>query len=90
LFSGAVYKPRGIKEEESERWVVMGPDPNAVDRLLDCQQKEVEQLLLKRRMPGGEEDEEGAVKRVYGVGFFQLIMAGAIGGFVVFNCLTRL
>lgn len=50
LYTGTVYKPRKIKEEESQRWVVMGCDPDAVDRVADCQRKEVaRQLILDSR-----------------------------------------
>jgi len=31
MYTGPVYKPRKIKEEEGERWVVMGRDPDDVD-----------------------------------------------------------
>jgi len=45
-----VYKPRKIKEEESQRWVVMGTDPNAVDRLVDFQRMDIaRQLELESR-----------------------------------------
>jgi hypothetical protein len=45
-----VYKPRQIKEEESQRWVVMGTDPNAVDRLVDFQRMDIaRQLELESR-----------------------------------------
>jgi len=92
MFSGAVYKPRTIKEEESERWVVMGADAAAVDRVLDSQRKEVDrQLHLECRMPGGgtqillEKEKNGQR-----VGILQFILASAIGGFVVFYCLSRI
>jgi hypothetical protein len=50
LYSGTVYKPRKIKEEESQRWVVMGRDPDTVDRLVDFQRIEVaRQLDLESR-----------------------------------------
>ncbi|KAF9651711.1 hypothetical protein BDM02DRAFT_544805 [Thelephora ganbajun] len=50
LYTGTVYKPRRIKEEESQRWVVMGRDPDAVDRLVDYQKKDVaRQLELESR-----------------------------------------
>jgi len=50
LYTGTVYKPRKIKEEESQRWVVMGCDPDAVDRLVDFQRKDVaRQLELESR-----------------------------------------
>lgn len=50
LYTGTVYKPRKIKEEESQRWVVMGCDPDAVDRLVDYQRKDVaRQLELESR-----------------------------------------
>ena len=50
LYSGTVYKPRKVKEEESQRWVVMGRDPDAVDRLVDFQRKDVvRQLELESR-----------------------------------------
>lgn len=59
LYTGTVYKPRKIKEEESQRWVVMGRDPDAVDRLVEFQKKDVaRQLELESRtstpmpMPG--------------------------------------
>jgi len=57
LYTGTVYKPRKIKEEESQRWVVMGRDPDTVDRLVDFQRKDVaRQLELESRtstpMPG--------------------------------------
>lgn len=45
LYTGTVYKPRKIKEEESQRWVVMGRDPDAVDRLVDFQRKDVARRL---------------------------------------------
>ena len=45
LYTGTVYKPRKIKEEESQRWVVMGRDPDAVDRLVDYQRKDVARQL---------------------------------------------
>ena len=45
LYAGTIYKPRKIKEEESQRWVVMGCDPDAVDRLVDCKRKEVAREL---------------------------------------------
>jgi hypothetical protein len=93
LFSGAVYKPPRIKEEESERWVVMGPDPGAVDRLLDSQKKEAErQFRLGRRMPGGgtQIEEKVAEHGKHWAGFLQLTMASALGGLVVFFCLSRL
>ena len=46
-YTGTVYKPRRIKEEEeeSQRWVVMGRDPDAVDRLVDYQKKDVGRRL---------------------------------------------
>lgn len=51
LYTGMVYKPRKIKEEESQRWVVMGRDPDAVDRLVDYQKKDVaRQLGLESRI----------------------------------------
>ena len=50
LYTGTIYKPRKIKEEESQRWVVMGRDPVAVDRLVDFQRKDVaRQLQLESR-----------------------------------------
>ena len=50
LYAGTVYKPRKIKEEESQRWVVLGRDPEAVDRLVDYQRKDVaRQLELESR-----------------------------------------
>ena len=50
LYSGTVYKPRKVKEEESQRWVVMGRDPDAVDRLVDFQRQDVvRQLELESR-----------------------------------------
>jgi len=50
MYTGTVYKPRKIKEEESQRWVVMGRDPEAVDRLVDYQRKDVaRQLGLESR-----------------------------------------
>lgn len=53
LYAGTVYKPRKIKEEESQRWVVLGCDPDAVDRLVDCQRKDVvRQLELESAVPG--------------------------------------
>ena len=45
MYTGTVYRPRKIKEEESQRWVVMGRDPNAVDQLVDFQRKEVARRL---------------------------------------------
>ena len=45
MYTGSVYKPRKIKEEESQRWVVMGRDPDAVDRLVDYQRKDVARQL---------------------------------------------
>jgi len=45
MYTGTVYKPRKIKEEESQRWVVMGRDPDAVDRLVDFQRKDVARQL---------------------------------------------
>lgn len=59
LYAGTVYKPKKIKEEESQRWVVLGRDPDTVDRLVDYQRKDVaRQLELESRattpvpMPG--------------------------------------
>ena len=50
MYTGTVYKPRKIKEEESQRWVVMGRDPDSVDRLVDYQRKDVaRQLELESR-----------------------------------------
>jgi hypothetical protein len=50
LYTGTVYKPRKVKEEESQRWVVMGRDPDTVDRLVDFQRKDVvRQLELESR-----------------------------------------
>ena len=45
LYTGTVYKPRKIKEEESQRWVVVGRDLGAVDRLVDYQRKDVARQL---------------------------------------------
>ena len=45
LYTGMVYKPRKIKEEESQRWIVLGGDPDAVDRMVDCQRKDVARQL---------------------------------------------
>ncbi|KAF9782216.1 hypothetical protein BJ322DRAFT_1074873 [Thelephora terrestris] len=45
LYAGTVYKPRKIKEEESQRWLVLGRDPNTVDRLVDCQRTHVARQL---------------------------------------------
>jgi len=45
MYTGVVYKPRKIKEEESQRWVVMGRDPETVDRLVDFQRKDVARQL---------------------------------------------
>ena len=42
MYTGAVYKPRKIKEEEDQRWVLMGRDPDAVDRLVDYRRKELD------------------------------------------------
>jgi len=50
LYTGTVYKPRKIQEEESQRWMVMGRDPEAVDQLVDCKRKDVaRQLDLETR-----------------------------------------
>ena len=45
LYTGTVYKPRKIKEEESQRWVVLGRDSDAVDRLVDFQRMDVARQL---------------------------------------------
>ena len=45
LYAGTVYKPRKVKEEESQRWVVMGRDPDTVDRLVDFQRMTVAREL---------------------------------------------
>jgi hypothetical protein len=45
LYTGTVYKPRRITEEESQRWVVMGRDPETVDQLVDYQKKDVARQL---------------------------------------------
>lgn len=45
MYTGVVYKLRKIKEEESQRWVVVGRDPETVDRLVDFQRKDVARQL---------------------------------------------
>jgi hypothetical protein len=95
LYTGTVYKPRTIKEEESQRWVVLGRDPNAVDRLVDYQRKDVaRQLELESRsatpvpMPGA-----GAIAPSINVTcdgpsvwktFVNLVFAGSFGGLMLF------
>ena len=50
LYTGTVYKPRMIKDEESQRWMIMGRDPDTVDQLVDCKRKDVaRQLELESR-----------------------------------------
>jgi len=90
LFSGTVYKPPGIKEEGSQRWVVMGSDADAVDRLLDYQQQDMtRQLRSKSKVPGELVEVEQTGVAGHGLGFMHVVLAGAIGGFVVFYCLVR-
>ena len=45
LYTDMVYKPRKIKAEESQRWIVLGGDPHVVDRMVDCQRKDVARQL---------------------------------------------
>lgn len=95
LYTGTVYKPRKIKEEESQRWVVLGCDPGAVDRLVDFQRKDVaRQLELESRtgtpvpVPGA-----GAIAPPINVTcngpsiwkiFVTLVFAGFFGALILF------
>lgn len=92
LYTGTVYKPRRIKEEESQRWVVMGCDPDAVDRLVDFQRKDVaHQLELESRtttpMPVGAMVPPINVT-CNGPSMWRtsvhLVLAGSFGGLVLF------
>ena len=92
MYTGTVYKPKKIKVEESQRWVVMGRDPDAVDRLVDYQRKDVaRQLELESRtttpMP------VGAMPRPIDVAcsgpsiwriFVTLVFAGFFGALILF------
>jgi hypothetical protein len=91
MFSGTVYKPRRVKEEESERYFVMGSDPYAVDRVLEYQQQDVaRQLRLQNQVPGEMIEKECMVVKKRGAGFGHVVLAGAVGGFIVFYCLVHL
>lgn len=85
LFSGTVHKPKMLKEEQSEHYLVMGRDASAVDKLLEYQERDLARQL---RFPG---DMETPVKeRSRGLGFFQVVFAGAVGGFAMYYCLIML
>jgi len=93
LYTGTVYKPRRIKEEESQRWVVMGRDPDAVDRLVDYQRKDVaRQLDLESRtttpVPGAGAMVPPINVTCNGPGiwksFLNHIPAGVVGAMVLF------
>lgn len=102
LYTGTVYKPRKIKEEESQRWVVMGRDPDTVDRLVDFQRKDVaRQLELESRtttpMPVPTEGAAAPpITVTCGNGasslrnFISLLFAGCLGGAVLFYMLVYL
>lgn len=85
LFSGTVHKPRMLKEEKSEHYVVMGRDADAVDKLLELQERNVARKL---HLPG--EMGTAVQERSRGFGVFQVILAGAVGGFAMYYCLIML
>ena len=98
LYTGTVYKPRKIKEEESQRWVVLGQDPDAVDRLVDYQKKDVaRQLKLESRTTAPVPADATTPKinvTCKGPGirgmFFPLLSAVLLGGTIIFYMLVYL
>jgi hypothetical protein len=84
LFNGTVYRPKMLEEEESEYFLITGHDPKAVDSLLESQERDVERRL---RLPG----EMAVVKTASrGLSWFQVVLAGAVGGFAMYYCLISL
>ena len=101
LYTGMVYKPREIKEEESQRWVVVGRDPDAVDRVVDCQRKDVvRQLKLEPRttppVPAPKADTTAPKINVTCEGpsvwrmFIPFLLAVLVGGKIIYCVLLSL
>lgn len=93
LYTGTVYKPRKIKEEESQRWVVMGRDPDAVDLLVDYQRKDVARQLGLDSRTSTSVPVPGAVAPPISVAcngpsiwriFVTLVLAGFFGALILF------
>ena len=89
LYTGTVYKPRKIKEEESQRWMVLGRDPEAVDQLVDCKRKDVaRQLELESRtstpvpVAGAGATAPPIHVTCKGLGFWRVLAALTPAGFV--------
>jgi len=98
LYTGTVYKPRQIKEEESQRWVVMGRDPDTVDRLVDFQRKDVARQLGLESQTSTPVPVPGAIAirpsmNVVSDGpsrwrnFFDYVLAGVVGAMILFYML---
>ena len=98
LYTGMVYKPRQMKEEESQRWVVMGRDPETVDRLVDFQRKDVARQLGL----GSQSSTPVPVPRAIAIrpsmnvvsdgpsrwrNFFDYVLAGVVGALILFYML---
>lgn len=90
MYTGTVYKPRKIKEEESQRWVVMGRDPDSVDRIVDYQRKDVARQLEKRTTTPVPVPGAGAMAPPICNGpsiwriFVTLVFAGFFGALILF------
>lgn len=89
LYTGTVYKPRKIKEEESQRWMIMGRDPETVDQLVDCKRKDVaRQLELESRTttPVSVAGTGAAASPIHvtckGWGFWKVLAALTPAGFI--------
>ena len=99
LYTGTVYKPRKVKEEESQRWMILGRDPDAVDQLVDCKRKDVaRQLELESRTttPVPVAGASAATTPIHvtckGLGFWRVLAAltpaGFIGATIIFYMLV--
>jgi len=91
LYTGTVYKPRKIQEEESQRWVVLGRDPGAVDQLVECKRKDVARQLELESQTTTSEPVVGAVATASpinvtcgGPSWWRIIAAGLVGAGVMF------
>ncbi|KDQ64219.1 hypothetical protein JAAARDRAFT_219765 [Jaapia argillacea MUCL 33604] len=78
--------PPPIPRQQGSFWMVVGRSGEAVRHLLDIHQRD---------MPGRLDGDDGGVRTIVmqgrkGVGFLQLLIAGAIGGFVVVYLLSAL
>jgi len=89
LYTGTVYKPRKVKEEESQRWMILGRDPEAVDQLVDCKRKDVaRQLELESRTTTPDPVAGAGATAVpihvtcKGLGFWRVLAALTPAGFV--------